>query len=128
MKPVPVPSEITAPYWDAAKQGRLLLRQCTTCGAISHPPRPLCPACWSDVLAWIEASGRGRVVSATVVHQPPSPAFAAPYVLAVVRLEEGPTLVTNLLRDPAAVRIEMSVRLAFEQRGDFQIPQFVLAE
>ena len=71
------------------------------------------------------------MLSATVVHHPPSAAFASPrpYVLAIVRLEEGPQMMANILtEEPERVRIEMAVRLAFEQRGDFRIPQFVLAD
>jgi uncharacterized protein len=126
VKPVPSPSAITAPYWDAARDGRLLLRRCTECGVVAHPPRPLCPACWAAAFEWVESSGRGRVVSATTVHHPPSPAFATPYVLAIVRLEEGPRMMTNIVTDdPSRVRIDMPVRVTFEERGDFRIPQFV---
>lgn len=121
------PSEVTAAYWQGAREGKLLLRRCQRCGAISHPPRPLCPSCWSDDLDWIEASGRGHVVTATTVHQPPSPAFTVPYVLAIVRLAEGPQMMANLLCDPAAVRIGMAVKVTFERRGDLTIPQFVPA-
>lgn len=129
MKPLPSPSPVTAPYWDAAREGRLLLRRCDACGAVSHPPRPLCVACWSDALSWIAASGRGTIVSATIVHQPPSPAYAAdvPYVLAIVDLDEGPRMMANVVGcDPRAVRIGARVRVTFEARGDFAIPQLEL--
>lgn len=131
MKPVPSPSPLTAPYWEAARDGRLLLRRCDACGAVSHPPRPLCVACWSDAVSWVTAKGSGRIVSATIVHQPPSPAYAAevPYVLAIVDLEEGPRMMANIVGcKPGDVRIGAKVRVTFEERGEVRIPQFELDE
>jgi len=127
VKPVPAPTAVTKPYWDAAREGRLLLQRCTSCGAVTHYPRPLCPSCWSSALEWVDASGRGRVHSATVVHHPPSPAFPVPYVLAIVELEEGPRMMANVLGG-APVGIGAAVRLTFERRGDFALPQFELVD
>lgn len=125
MKPVPALTAATAPYWEAAAAGRFLLPWCRDCERFHHHPRPWCPHCWSTNLAWREPSGRGRVVTYTVVHQPPSPEFDVPYVLAVVRLDEGPRLMTNIVDvDPAEVRVDLPVVVTFERRGACALPQF----
>lgn len=127
MKPLPHITDVTRPYWDAAREGRLLLQRCQRCQRHIHYPRPWCPYCWSCDLEWRPASGRGRVITFTVVHHPPSPAFAGdtPYMLAVIALAEGPQMMVNILTDrPDAVTIDMPVRVTFETRGDLAIPQF----
>src|SRR5437016_5339502 len=93
-RPVPTPDAATAPYWQAAREHRLLLPRCLDCGRHHFYPRTLCPHCASPRIEWREVSGRGQVYSFTIVHRPPSPAFAAdvPYVLASIALEEGPHL------------------------------------
>lgn len=127
-KPLPRVNETTRPYWDAAREGRLLLQRCTGCATWIHYPRPWCPGCWSTDLEWTEASGRGRLVTYTIVHQAPFESYAAdaPYVLAVVRLEEGPQMMANLLEiEPERVTIDMPVEVTFERRsGGFAVPQF----
>lgn len=124
-KPVPTPNTTTARYWTAAAEGVFLLPTCRTCGRFHHHPRPWCPHCWSTDLDWAEPSGRGTVVTYSVVHQPPSPGFDVPYVLAVVRLDEGPQLMCNVVEiDPGEVRCDMPVAVTFEVRGDLALPQF----
>jgi hypothetical protein len=131
-KPLPRVTEITRPYWEGARQGKLLLQRCRRCRAFVHYPRPWCPGCWSTDLEWVEACGRGRVITYTIVHQPPFESFApdVPYVLAVVRLEEGPQMMANILSiDPKRMRVDLPVRVVFEERaGGFRIPQFEPAE
>ncbi len=125
MKPLPGINEVTAPYWEAAAAGRFVLPRCLACGRFHHHPRRWCPYCWSTDLEWAEPSGRGRVVTFSVVHQAPSEAFEVPYVLAVVALEEGPTMMANVVDvDPADVVCEMPVEVTFEQRGEMALPQF----
>ncbi len=125
MKPIPEVTPITAPYWEAAAEGRFLLPRCRACEQFHHYPRHWCPHCWSNDLEWDTASGRATVVTFSVVHQPPSPAFEVPYVLAVVELIEGPTMMTNIVDiDPALVHIGMEVVVAFEWRGEFAVPVF----
>jgi uncharacterized OB-fold protein len=127
-KPVPRVTETTRPYWEGAQQGKLLLQRCRRCQSTIHYPRPWCPACWATELDWVEAAGRGRVLTFTVVHQAPFEAYAedVPYVLAVVRLEEGPQMMANVLGvEPGAMRVDLPVRVVFEQRsGGFRVPQF----
>jgi uncharacterized OB-fold protein len=124
-KPVPTPNAVTEPYWSAAAEGVFLLPKCRSCGRFHHHPRPWCPYCWSRDLGWESPSGKGTVVTFSVVHQPPSPGFDVPYVLAVVRLDEGPQLMCNLVEiDPDDVRCDLPVTVTFEARGDGAVPQF----
>jgi len=84
------------PWWEATRARRLVLQTCQRCGHRQHYPRAVCTACGSGDLGWTQASGAGTVVSHTTVHRSPSPRFAAPYVLALVRLAEGPQLLTTI--------------------------------
>jgi uncharacterized OB-fold protein len=130
-RPLPSADPGTAPYWEGAGQHKLLLPRCAACGEVHFYPRSLCPHCGSDELHWIEACGRGRVYSFTVVHRPPSPAFKArvPYVVAVVALEEGPHLMTNIGGcAPDRVHIDMPVQVAWEDVApEHTLPYFVPA-
>ncbi len=125
MKPVPEYSPLTELYWRAAARGRFLLLRCNACGRAQHPPRRWCPHCWTRELSWTEASGRARVLTFSVVHQPPSAGFEVPYVLAVVKLEEGPQMMCNIVAcAPTEVAVDMAVEVTFEPRGDIALPQF----
>ncbi len=88
----------TQPFWDGMKEGKFLLRHCNACGADCYYPRPFCPSCWSDDVSWKEASGRGKVYTYSVVHVNDLPPFneRVPYVAAIVELDEGPRLMTNI--------------------------------
>src|SRR4051794_34306130 len=112
-RPLPEPvSELTAPVWEAAKRGELLLQHCPSCGAFQYYPRPACVACGSLELALEPASGRGTVFSYTVARRPTHPAFEdmVPMVIALVDLEEGPRLTTNIVDcEPEAVAIGAAV-------------------
>ena len=117
--PVPVPTELSRPFWEAAREGRLVLQKCGACGAFRWTPQVLCTVCLSEDSAWTPVSGRGRLYSYTIVHRPPLPAFAAPYVVAVVRLEEGPLMLSNIVdADPAALAMEMPVEVVFQPLSD----------
>lgn len=120
-RPVPTPDAATAPYWSAAQEHRLALPRCLDCNRYHFYPRTLCPHCGSARLEWTDCSGRGEVYSFTVVHRAPSPAFAAevPYVVAVVKLDEGPHLMTNIVGCvPETVRVGAKVRVAFREVSD----------
>ena len=88
---------LSAPLWEAAREHRLLLQRCDACGAHQHYPRPFCLACESDALSWVEARGTGTVYSQATVHVPLHPELSPPYVIAVVELDEGPRLTTNIV-------------------------------
>jgi len=99
----------TLPFWQAAAEGRLLLKYCRDCGRAHWYPRTLCPHCHSAALEWRESAGAGSVYSFTVVRR-----AEPPYVLAYVRLDDGPTLLTNIVEtDPDSVRIGQRVGLCF---------------
>ncbi len=89
----------TRPFWDALREERLLLRHCTACGAVHHYPRPFCPECWSDDVDWVEASGRATLYTHSTVYMNDLPPFGGqvPYVAAVVELEEGPRMMTQVV-------------------------------
>ncbi len=127
-KPLPRVTEITKPYWDGARAGKFMLQRCRECKQPFHYPRPWCPHCWSVEYDWFEASGRGHIITFSIVHQAPSQPFAtdAPYVLAVVRLKEGPQMMANVIGiDPEKVKVDMPVKITFEERaGGVRIPQF----
>ncbi len=119
--PRPRPSEDSAAFWEATAEGRLLLQRCAACGHTIFYPRVNCSACGSTDLSAIEASGRGTVYTYTIARRPTHPAFAeaCPYVVAVVELEEGPRLTTNIVGcDPDDVTIGMPVDLTFGEVVD----------
>ena len=110
-------------YWQAANEGRLLLKKCADCKATHYYPRPICPFCMSSNTDWIEASGKGKIYSWSVQHRP-EPAFA----IAFVTLEEGPTILTNIVdTDFDNIRIDQQVSLKFETREEQPVPVFSAA-
>jgi uncharacterized OB-fold protein len=115
-KPVPSPNDANRAFWSGCAQGKLRLRRCTRCGTRHAPTRIAC-VCGSVALDWVDASGRGLVFSFNIVHRAPNPAFRAdiPYVIAIVALEEGPRLMSNLVGcAPAALRVGLPVKAVFE--------------
>jgi uncharacterized OB-fold protein len=128
MIPYPVPNPDNQGFWDACRRGELHLQRCLGCGAWRHHPRPMCPACHSLDYEWARVSGRGVVHTFTIVHRPTLPAFEhqLPYNVIVVRLEEGPLMVSNLVDCPAdAIRIDLPVEVVFEPlTDDIALPKF----
>jgi hypothetical protein len=109
------------PFWDAAKEGRLVIQRCAACGAAQHYPRPFCASCWSDQVRWEEASGRGTLYTYSTVYVNDLPPFGdrLPYVAAAVDLEEGPRLMTNIVGvDPSELRVGMAVQVDFQPLND----------
>jgi uncharacterized OB-fold protein len=118
---LPTVEEETRPYWEAAKDGRLLIKHCNACGRVHHYPRPFCPFCWSEDVEWQQASGRATVYTYSIVFRNDLPPFSewGPYVPAVVELEEGPRLMTNIIDcPPDALRVGMDVEVAFRDLTD----------
>ena len=113
-------------FWDGVRAHRLLIQRCVSCGALRHPPRPMCPQCQSLEWDTIESSGRGTVFSFVIPHHPPLPWFPEPYVVALVDLEEGTRIVTNIVGvAPERVTIGMPVVVQYEQfDGDLVLPLF----
>lgn len=114
-RPVPEPDEDSAPFWEACGRHELLAQRCDDCGAWRFPPRPMCPGCNSFASSWTALAGRGRVWSWVVAHPPLLPAFAAlaPYVVAVVELEEGIRMVGRLI-DVEQVAEALPVSVVYE--------------
>jgi len=121
MAVVPGMTELTAPYWQAASEGRLVVQECGSCGRLTHPPLPACPRCHGRDLGWRAVSGTGTVYSYTIVRHPTHFAFAGqiPYTIALVELTEGPWLISAITGcEPAEVHAGMPVRATFRQLTD----------
>ena len=124
--PIPVPTPVTQPFWDATKDHRLLLQRCAN-GHVFYYARTHCPECLSNEMTWVEASGRGKLYSYTVARRPQSPEFAddVPYIIAAITLEEGPRMTSLLVdADPDNVRIDGPVEVAWDDLGDLAMPYF----
>ena len=114
-------------FWDGCKDGRLLIQRCDGCGTLRHPPRPMCPQCHSLEWTAIEASGRGTVYSFVMPRHPAMPFLDDDYIVALIELEEGTRLVSNLVDvAPENAAIGMPVRVRFDAfDGDVVLPMFV---
>jgi uncharacterized protein len=129
-RPLPVPDGDTKPYWDAAKEHRLVIQRCDDCQSAIFYPRSICPHCMSDRIQWTEASGRGVVYSFTVVRRAPAQfAEDTPYVVALVDLAEGVRMMSNVVGcAPSAVRIGAPVEVTFDDvTPEISLPKFRLA-
>jgi uncharacterized OB-fold protein len=114
-------------FWTAGEDGRLRFQRCDECGLYVHPPSPICPECLSKRLTVTPVSGRANVATFTINHQPWIPGFDPPYVVAIVELEEQPSvrLMTNIVGcAPDEVHIGMPVQVMFEAREDLWLPLF----
>jgi len=129
LKPVPVVNTWAQPFWDATKEERLIIQKCKDCGEHIFYPRIACINCFSDNLDWIECSGRGTIYTYTVVEANAPSAFIQdlPYVVAVVILEEGVRMLSNIIDcDPYLVKCDMPVQVTFEKlNDDFTLPKFI---
>jgi uncharacterized protein len=127
-RPLPKPDHDSAVYWEAARRHELLVQQCGSCQRFRFYPRSICPYCFSDKFEWQRSAGLGTVYSFTVIHRPAFPAFRdkVPYVLALIELNEGVRMMSNILGcDPKAVEIGMAVEVTFEDVTDeITLPQF----
>lgn len=114
-------------FWDGAREGRLLVQRCKSCGTLRHPPGPVCPSCHSFEWDTVQASGRGTVYSFVVMHYPEVPPFDYPNPIALIELEEGTRLIAQLVGvKPAEVRIGQAVQVEFNRfnDGELVLPQF----
>ena len=126
-KPLPEVDEDTQPYWEGCKNHKLLVQRCVDCATYQSYPRKVCMNCMSDNLEWQEATGRGEIYSFSIVHRA-SPAFASdvPYVVAIVELDEGVRLMTNIIDcRPEEVGIGLKVQVVFDRvTEDVTLPKF----
>ena len=130
LPPLPRPYQDTETYWAAARDHRFVIQHCKSCGKHQFYPRGVCSHCLSSDLEWHEASGKGAVYSFSVNHRAPHPGFAdeIPFVLAIVELEEGPRMMTNIVEcNPDSVKIGMAVEVTFEDvTEEVTLPKFKL--
>ncbi len=127
-KPVPPIHPWTQPFWQGARENKLMIQQCAQCGHNIFYPRLACPFCLSDQLKWIEASGKGTLYTFSVVRNNAPSAFLddMPFVIAVVKLDEGVQMMTNIVGcDPEQVHCDMPVTVVFEKLNDeITLPKF----
>ena len=125
-RPKPARSRDNAFFWEGVDEGRLLIQRCTGCGRLRHPPGPMCPACHGFDWEAQQASGRGRVYSFVVAHHPAIPPFEYPNLIALIELDEGTRLVSNLVGvSPDDVAIGMPVEVVFTRVDpDLVLPLF----
>jgi len=120
-KPLPWPSPETRPFWDACKRHTLSLPYCVTCKAFFFYPRQFCPRCFSWDIDWRDCSGRGVIYTFAIQYRPQAPGFTPPYVTAIVQLDEGPRMLTNIVGvepSPETIRCDMRVEVTWEDVND----------
>ena len=108
--PAPKPNPETTAYWEAAAQGKLLIKHCRNCDRLHFYPRTLCPFCFSDRTEWQEAKGRGTIYTYTVMRRE-----KVPYAIGYVTLDEGVTMMTNIVDCPFdAIKVGQAVKVVFK--------------
>jgi uncharacterized OB-fold protein len=125
--PLPQPTPETAHFWEGTRAGELRRQRCDACAHVYFPPRPFCPACAHRAVSPFAASGRGTLHS-YVIHHRDHPGYDAPYSIAVVQLEEGPRMMTQIVnteQTPEALVLDMPVRVVFDAITDeITLPYF----
>jgi len=125
---LPTPDFDTQPFWDAARARRLIIQHCADCGRHQFYPRPFCAHCWGARVDWVEANGRATLYTYSVVHQNDLPPFPerVPYVAAVVDLDEGPRMMTDVVDcDVEALAVGMPLEVTYrELHEDITVPVF----
>ena len=128
--PVPIPQQESDYYWEKCKEHELWLRHCNQCNKAYFYPRDICPVCFGRDTKWIQASGTGTLYTYGIVHQIPRPNYKGPvpFVIAMVQLDEGPIMPTNLVEvepDPANLKIGMPVEVVFDDiTENISLPKF----
>ena len=125
----PTRTAFSEPWFSACAEGRLLIQRCEDCGHYQFYPRVICSSCASSNVQWVEASGKARLTSFSVVRRAVSRAYEAPYVVALVELQEGPRMMSNIIDvDPQTVRIGAPLSVRFESWSDeVTLPVFTVA-
>jgi uncharacterized protein len=129
-KPLPIPDPVTRPFWDSLKAHAIRLQRCGACNRFIYYPRAVCPGCLSDDLVWSPVSGRGVVHAFTIPYRHPNPAFGSevPYVVALIELEEGVRMMSNLVDvypTPEAVKIGLPVEIVYDDvTEEITLPKF----
>jgi uncharacterized OB-fold protein len=130
-RPLPAITPETRHFWEGAKSGELRLQKCAACSHVYFPPRPFCPKCASRDVSVVRASGKATLYS-YVIHHRAVPGFTPPYSIAVVELEEGPRMMTNIVgieQTPQALQLDMPLKVSFaKQTDDITLPLFAPAK
>jgi hypothetical protein len=126
---LPVIDSESEPFWRAAREGRLLIMRCRACDRPYFYPRRYCPRCWSDQTEWLQATGRGRVYTYSIIHQNPAPPFSdrVPYAVVIVDLDEGVRVMGNWDRsvDFDKLAVGAAVQVVFESvTNEIALPRF----
>lgn len=125
----PVLTDVNRGFWDAVQEHRLQVQRCESCGQLRYPPAGRCALCLSADWSWREISGRGELLSYIVVHQRYNAAWAerVPYNVALVQLDEGPRMFSNVLPlDRADLEVGMRLRVAYDDEDGLTVPRFVI--
>jgi len=127
-KPLPELNDFNRPFWEACRNNRLELQKCSDCSHIRYPVSHVCPECLSEAHEWVKVSGRGTVWSSIVFHQVYNKAFAAdvPYNVAMIQLDEGPRMISNVVGvPPSQVKVGDVVEVIFDAvTPEVSIPRF----
>ena len=127
-KPLPRPNADDREFWDGCKKHELRFQKCTDCGHVRWPASILCPNCHSESTGWIISAGKGEIFTFAVHHRAHHPAFQddIPYVTAVIKLDEGPHFLSNIVScKPAEVHCDMPVTVVWEDiTEEFSLPKF----
>jgi uncharacterized OB-fold protein len=130
-KPLPLVNDLNRPHWEGARRGELMIQRCAACGHLQFPPLPNCTRCLAEDLGWTRVSGKGKVFSFVVYHQAWSPGFQAevPYNVAIVELEEGVRLISNIVDVPNdRLAVDLPVEVTFEAvTEELAVPKFTPA-
>lgn len=116
----PTPTPDTAHFWEGTRIGELRLQRCKECEEVYFPPRPFCPKCHSRDVEVFASTGKATLYS-YVIAERPAPGFETPYSIAVVELEEGPRMMTNIVdcpQTPEALELDMALEVKFEELTD----------
>ena len=124
--PLPRPGSISQPFWDGCRRGELLFQRCRDCHGITFIPQAVCSHCLRENLDWEKSSGRGTIYSYSVVWRPQSPAFQVPYVVAIMDIEDGYQMLSNIVDcDHSQVHVGMPVEVTFQRASDeITLPYF----
>jgi hypothetical protein len=125
-RPEPVPTDSSRVYWDAAARGELWIQRGTSTGRYVFYPRAFSPFGLADELEWVRVSGRATLDSYVISHRP-APGFVPPYVIAIVRLVEGPRMLSSIVGVepiPENLVLDMPLRVEFERHGEMSLPVF----
>ena len=122
--PAPQGNPETMPFWEAAKEGRFLIKRCKACGEAHYFPRAICPFCFSDKTEWEQASGEGEIYTYSLTRK----SATGPYAIGYVKLKEGPAVQTNFVDcDLGALKIGQKVKVVFKPTDGAPLPFFTPA-